>query len=150
MRHESSICPACGQAKNIFTFALTKSLGQALLRIARCHGVGELFNSRTLLQKDIISISDYTNMTHLKYLGLVEKAKGQHRLWYLTALAGDVLNGGYLPAWVRVFNNKVIEMAQTHITLEEAVGFYQTPREWARSAQPVPASREEKQGVLFP
>jgi hypothetical protein len=148
MKKESEICPHCHRPMNVYTFRLRKSLAQALLKIANFVQPGQRFNSKALLDGGVISGSDYTNMSHLKYLGLVRKADHESRSWELTEQAVLLISGGYGPAWVKVYDNRVIERDEILITLKDAGGYYQPPIQWAQEAQRLHA-KTEKQPELF-
>lgn len=123
------ICSECKRPMNIFTFRLTKSLANALVKIAS-EVKDQSFNSKSLRDKNVISSSDYTNMSHLKYLGLVEKTGEDGRMWRITERGKELLKGGSIPSWVKVFDNKVTEISTETIKLRSAIGYYEPPEFW--------------------
>lgn len=142
---------------NVYTFRFTKSLANYLIKLADRTIPGSVFNTAELLKAGIISTSDYTNTSHLKYIGLIEKPKtGQGvevkaALWRITILGAKLLAGkSTVPAWVKVYDNKVIEVAPgaEWITLAQASGYYQDRRIWRESVERAERSTES-QGTLF-
>lgn len=132
---EKSVCPHCARQMNVHNFALNRSLAGALLKIAKQIPPGFGFNFKDLRDKEVISSSDYTNMSHLKYLGLIEKISGVKRLWQITDKGHALLIGQPIAKSVKVFNNKVIEVSQETMRLSDAIGFYEPPDVWARRAE---------------
>lgn len=129
------VCPHCKRPMNVFTIRMTKSLAAALLKIAAVRGPGEVFNFHDLRERDLISTSDYTNMAHLRYLGLVERESPLSRGWILTGKAQDFILGREICKWVKVWNRKIVDYSTETVTLTEVVGFYQPPSEWRISAE---------------
>jgi hypothetical protein len=108
------------------------------LLTARKFGVNEPFH----LQKDLnLTKNQYCNAQKLQYWNLIEKhysdGKRMGGYWHLTKRAGEVLNGSAIPQWVQTFNNKVQEVSEERITLEEAVGYYDLPKQWAERQEKI-------------
>lgn len=135
MIKEKSICPHCSRQMNVHTFALNRSLAGALLKIANRCPPGFGFNFKELRDQEVISSSDYTNMSHLKYLGLIEKMPHAVRHWKISDKGHALLVGQPIAKSVKVFNNKVIEVSQETMRLSDAIGFYEPPDVWARRAE---------------
>jgi hypothetical protein len=74
----------------------------------------------------------------------VEKVDDENRKWKLTKLAEELINGGKINKSVRVYDNKVIEVLEETIGLEDAIGFYQPPAEWSKNAERL-SPKEENQ-----
>jgi hypothetical protein len=128
------VCECCGQVLNTFKFNLTRSLSESLKKLAGCGSVN--FNTKDLRDRNIISSSDYTNITHLRYLGLVDKiiekdgTRGEGRLWTLTQLGVNYLNNKPVHQWVKVKGREVIEKSTTTQCIKDAFGFYEPPPYW--------------------
>ena len=129
---EKEFCNHCGQKilKNKHCFS--RSLADLLLLTARKFEVNEPFH----LQKDLnLTKNQYANYQKLQYFGLIDKHYQDGRrlggYWHLTKRAGEVLNGSGVPQWIQTFNNKVQEVSEERITLEEAIGYYDLPKQWA-------------------
>ena len=148
MDNRREICPHCHRAMNVHTFTLSKSLANCLIKIAQHYGPRDSFNSKDLLDRHLISPSDYTNMSHLKYLGLIRKVDGEKRRWALTEAGEKLIEGGYCPSWVKVFGDKVIDRSPCMITLKETVGYYEIPQNWARRAERLHPVGERQQSFF--
>lgn len=142
-------CQTCGRSMDPYEITLHAGLSRLVLKLAQIYGVGETFNSKDLSDREIISSSDYTNMSHLGYLGLVEKHFNQgersERLWKLTPLAEEYVFGLPIPRSVFVFNNHVVKKSPVTVTLQTAVGFYEPPQAWAEKRR----GEAAKMGDLF-
>jgi hypothetical protein len=139
---EKYYCPTCHRPMNVYTITLTRSNVGALLKIARAYSPGSNFNFKKLRDNNTISSSDYTNMSHLKYLGLVEKVDHDTRLWRITDKGAAMITGQPVAKWVTVFNNKVLEITKETITMSEAIGYYDPPIAWASRAEALKRSKE--------
>ena len=137
----SEKCQHCGQKirpkhKHIFH----KSLGDLLLKIAGDFGPGDPFNIRQDIRNK--TDSQYTNCQHLKYWGLMQKhhdAKGRRvgRFWNLTESAVRFIRGEIkINAWVMVMDDRVVERSIDLVSLNDIVGTYSTPSQWAARATP--------------
>lgn len=130
-------CPTCGQAIMKHRQVFTKSLGDILLMAAIKHRPGEPFH----LQRDLIlTKAQYTNFQKLRYFGLVIKSRDGFgkRLpgcWELTGLARAFIHGKPIPKFKWTFNNEVVGVSEQFIKLEEAVGSYEVPAQWAEKAE---------------
>lgn len=131
-------CSLCGQKilKNKHRFS--RSLADLLLLTARKFGLNESFH----LQKDLsLTKNQYCNAQKLQYWGLIEKhfesGKRAGGYWHLTKRAGEVLNGSSVAKWVITFNNQILEVSEERITLEQAIGYYDLPKQWAERQEKV-------------
>lgn len=131
-------CSLCGQKilKNKHRFS--RSLADLLLLTAQRFTVNESFH----LQKNLnLTKNQYCNFGKLQYWGLIAKHYQDGRrlggYWHLTRRAGEVLNGSAVPRWIQTFNNKVIEISEDRITLEETIGYYDLPKQWAERQEKV-------------
>lgn len=131
----TTTCPTCSHVSHTYKFSVTKSLTLALKKMA-ASGAME-FNSKTLRDHDVISSSDFTNVTHLKYLGLVEKVfeddgiRGEGRKWRITEKGVRYLNGERVNKWVEIRDKQLLKTSEETVTIEEADGYYQPPPYWA-------------------
>jgi len=135
---DKEFCSHCGQKilKNKHRFS--RSLADLLLLTARKFGVNESFH----LQKDLnLTKNQYANYQKLQYFQLIEKhyemGKRMGGCWHLTKRVGEVLNGSAIPQWVQTFNNKVQEVSEERVTLEQAIGYYDLPKQWAERQEKV-------------
>lgn len=153
MKEDIEVCEHCGQKLNTYKFSITKSLTGSLVKLAGCGT--EMFNSKDLRDRNIISSSDYTNVTHLKYLGLVEKVfdengeRGDGRLWRITKKGVRFLNGEGIHKWVKVKCKKIIEESKETQTIKDAVGHYQPPSYWENCYNEMQQQGQAVQGKLF-
>jgi len=141
-------CGECGQYKSPYPITMNKSLAILLTKLAKLFYLGEPFNSKELRDRNQISSSDYTNMSHLAFLGVVEKhfeqGEREGRAWHLTKKAEDFLFGLPIPREVMVFNGSIVEVSNEVVTINTAVGFYEPPEVWARKRR-----RPNQEGDLF-
>ena len=135
---DKEFCSYCGQKilKNKHRFS--RSLADLLLLTARKFGVNEPFH----LQKDLnLTKNQYCNAQKLQYWDLIAKhfsdGKRVGGYWHLTKRAGEVLNGFAIPQWILTFNNKVQEVSEEKVTLEETAGYYDLSEQWAERQEKV-------------
>lgn len=128
-------CPTCGRTMEPYEITLHAGLSRLVLKLAQVFQVGELFNSKDLRDREIISLNDYTNMSHLSYLGLVEKhfnqGEREDRMWKLTPLSEEYVFGMPIPKSVSVFNGHVVTKSPVTVTLQTVIGSYEPPRAWS-------------------
>ena len=131
-------CPHCHQAimKNAQIFS--KALGEILLTAACKYPANTPFH----LQRDLtLTKSQYNNFQKLRYWGLVKKSydgdgKRLGGFWELTGLAGAFINGKPIRKTKWTFNNEVVSASEEMIYLDEAVGSFDVPEQWAERAEP--------------
>ena len=131
-------CPCCGQAIMRHRHSLNRPLCDILMIMAQKHKAGVPFH----LNRDIMLTKfQYNNAQKLRYWGLIKKTelngKRVSGFWELTGLAKAFLNHKPLPLWKKTFNNKVVEASEELIQLEDVIGSYELPVEWAEKAEPV-------------
>ena len=140
LKKPKEFCPHCHQAIMQNTQVFSRALGDILMTAACAFPAERPFH----LQHDLtLTKSQYTNFNKLRYWGLVKKSYNADgaRLggyWELTSLVRYVINGKALPKWKRTFNNKVVEVSDELTTLDQAVGSYEIPEQWAEKARPMP------------
>jgi len=142
MKNNIETCLYCKRAMMAHRHTFSESLARIMLEAARQYGPGQPFH----LQRDFPewSHNQYSNFQKLRYFGLAEKHRdfvGKHAggYWHITEKALWLMNAHKVPAWVRTFDNRVIEEAEEQVSLKEAVGYYDIPEKWARRAQPLKA-----------
>lgn len=131
-------CSHCGQKilKNKHIFSA--SLSNILLKIATKFFIGDVFNPAKDLQ---LTHNEINNLQKLQYWELIAKHYQDGRrlggYWHLTKRAGEVLNGSAVPQTVITFNNQILEVSEERITLEQAIGYYDLPEQWAERQEKV-------------
>lgn len=132
-------CPHCHQAIMQNKQVFSKALGDILLTVACEFPAEKTFH----LQHDLVlTKSQYNNFQKLRYWGLIKKsynADGSRHggYWELTSLVKYVVNGKPIPKFKMTFNNKVVSASEEMIQLENAVGSYEIPEQWAYKAEPM-------------
>lgn len=131
--------------KHIFS----KALSHTFMKSIRQYGKHKPFH----LQKDLLlTKNEYNNFQKLKYWDLIRKHFDNGvrigGYWCFTDAASQFINGSRIPRWVMTFNNCVVEKAPAyeHITLEDTVGYYDIPEQWAERAEP--AFENEQMSLL--
>lgn len=143
MKNDKQYCEHCGQAIVVYKHSFTKSLAELLIKIATYYEPKQFFNiKQDMLDKGLITPNDYTNFSHLKYWGLVEKYfddKGRvGGTWFLTDRAYNVIKQFEpLECWVKVYNNVVVERSGSFRGLSEHIGYYMDQIAWANVGRPV-------------
>jgi hypothetical protein len=149
MKQDTQICQHCKRPMNVYTFRLTRSLANCLIKIAENVPPQAPFNAKALFDVGVISSSDYTNVSHLKYLGLIKRSDHEARTWTLTEAAVRLIAGGSIAAWVKVYDNKVTEVSTDQITLKETRGYYNPPVAWSKESQRLTAKTEIQEDLFI-
>ena len=135
---DKEFCNHCGQPIMKNKHCFSKALANLLWLTAQKFNLNEPFH----LQKDLnLTQNQYCNFQKLQYWDLAEKhysdGKRLGGYWHLTKRAGEVLNGLSVPQLVVTFNNEVKEVSEERITLEQAIGYYDLPKQWAERQEKV-------------
>lgn len=135
---EKEYCNHCGQPIMKHRHRFSQALADLLLSTARRFSINEPFH----LQKDLnLTSNQYCNFQKLQYFDLIAKhysdGKRLGGYWHLTKRAGEVLNGSSVSQNVITFNNEVKEVSEERITLEQAIGYYDLPEQWAERQEAV-------------
>lgn len=138
------VCQHCGQSIMQHKHGLSRSLCDILMIIAQKHTAGVAFHPVRDVNLDKFQ---YTNFQKLRYFGLIVKVKDDEKraagFWALTGLAAAFLRGKAIPKWKKTFNNRVVEASEELIRLEEVIGSFELPEQWAEKAEPVKKLVEE-------
>lgn len=123
---DDSHCTSCGASLKKYTYTLTPALVDVLEIMfdqVRQNGVNR-FNQEQM--RDKLKTYQYTQITKLRFFGLVAKEKidGTHTgYWILTSRAGKFLKGDHLvPKRVTTFRNKIVSRSEELTDYKEVTG----------------------------
>lgn len=136
MTPHKEFCPHCGTPieGKPYTHSFTHSLGQTLKIIFWKMGI-TLFHPQKDFTERELTKNQYCNLQKMKYFGVLKQVEGKTGYWILTDLGADFILGlRKIPKWVETVDAEVVKRSVEHTSLEETIGFYQLPKEWAKEA----------------
>jgi len=122
---EGARCPCCGQVVKLYKRSITSSMAYGLILMANAkdeRGGDPFLHVEDFFKSKNIPSSIRGDIPKLTMFGLLMSPIDGKGIYGVTPLGFDFVNGVYkAPAYVEVYNNKVIRTSDKMVTIQQAL-----------------------------